>query len=639
MKRFLLPLALWPLLLASAADQAPGAKGALAEPILAPNQTTVEVQVFTATRVPALPPAATAEEWNATASRLRRRVLDEVVFRGEAGAWAAAPGRVEWLDTLPTPHGYSVRKLRYEVVPGLWLPALLYQPDRLTGRVPVVLNLNGHEKTGTATPYIQERCINLAKRGLLALNPEWLGRGQLLGEQGLDHYRMNQLDLCGTSGLAVFHLAATRALDLALSLPHADPARVAVTGLSGGGWQTIFLAALDERVRLANPVAGYSSYVTRVQFPSLDLGDSEQTPSDLATVVDYTHLTAMMAPRPTLLTYNAKDNCCFRADYALAPLVQAAAPAFRLVGAANRLRHHVNHDPGHNYGRDNREAFYRFLRDELPGVPADFPLAEIPSAAEVRPAEALRVPLPAGNHDFHSLAMQLSANLPLPGRPDRARLRALVRAPDYKVAATDAGTAREEGAEVRRWRLRMDNDWTVPVVELTPATARSTVLLLADAGRAAAGPRVRELLAAGHRVVAVDPFYFGESAIAGQPGLFAILVAALGERPLGIQAGQVAAVARWLTGPRGLGPVEIATEGPRTGLIGLVAAALETAAIAGVVQRDAMASLREVITGNLTVMDRPEQFCFGLLREFDVPQLQALVAPRPVTGITNRPSL
>ncbi|MFM9080831.1 MAG: dienelactone hydrolase family protein, partial [Opitutaceae bacterium] len=158
-----------------------------------------------------------------------------------------------------------MRKLRYEVVPGLWLPALIYPPDRLQGRVPVVLNVNGHEKTGMATPYIQERCINLAKRGILALNPEWLGRGQLLEEKGLDHYRMNQLDLCGTSGLAVFHLAAQRALDVALALPNADPARVAVTGLSGGGWQTIFLSALDERVRLANPVAGYSSYVTRVQ--------------------------------------------------------------------------------------------------------------------------------------------------------------------------------------------------------------------------------------------------------------------------------------------------------------------------------------------------------------------------------------
>lgn len=242
------------------------------------------------------------------------------------------------------------------------------------------------------------------------------------------------------------------------------------------------------------------------------------------------------------------------------------------------------------------------------------------------------MPLPAGNHDFHTLALQLSANLPIPGKPDRARLRAIVRAPDYRVAAVAAGSAREDGAEVSRWRLRMDNDWTVPVVELAPAGARSTVLLLADAGRAAAGPRVRELLAAGRRVVAVDPFYFGESKIAGQPGLFAILVAAIGERPLGIQTGQVAAVARWLSRERGLGPVEIATEGPRTGLIGLVAAALEPDAISGLAQRDAMSSLREVITGNLTVMQRPEQFCFGLLREFDVLQIKALVAPRPVSS-------
>ena len=46
--------------------------------------------------------------------------------------------------------------------------------------------------------------------------------------------------------------------------------------------------------------------------------------------------THIWSPRPTLLTYNAKDNCCFRADYALAPLVQAASPVFRLLGAAER---------------------------------------------------------------------------------------------------------------------------------------------------------------------------------------------------------------------------------------------------------------------------------------------------------------
>ena len=92
-----------------------------------------------------------------------------------------------------------------------------------------------------------------------------------------------------------------------LSLKNADPERVVVSGLSGGGWQTIFISALDTRVTLANPVAGYSSFLTRVRRLK-DLGDSEQTPCDMATVADYTHLTALLAPRPTLLTYCAKDN-------------------------------------------------------------------------------------------------------------------------------------------------------------------------------------------------------------------------------------------------------------------------------------------------------------------------------------------
>ena len=63
--------------------------------------------------------------------------------------------------------------------------------------------------------------------------------------------------------------------------PHADVERVAMAGLSGGGWQTILLSSLDRRVTLANPVAGYSSFKTRVEYFS-DLGDSEQTPTDLA---------------------------------------------------------------------------------------------------------------------------------------------------------------------------------------------------------------------------------------------------------------------------------------------------------------------------------------------------------------------
>ena len=253
------------------------------------------------------------------------------------------------MATISGGPGYHIRKLRYEAGPGMWIPALLYEPDHLAGKVPVIMNVNGHVGTpGKAVDYKQIRCINQAKRGMLALNVEWIGMGQLM-TAGFRHPQMNQLDLCGTSGLAPFYLSMKHGLDLLLGLPNADPQRVAVTGLSGGGWQTIFISALDQRVKLSAPVAGYSSFLTRAVYPR-DLGDPEQTPCDLATVADYLHLTAMRAPRPTLLINNAKDNCCFASPYALPPLLDAARPIFRLYGAENALRWHVNTDPGtHNY--------------------------------------------------------------------------------------------------------------------------------------------------------------------------------------------------------------------------------------------------------------------------------------------------
>jgi len=605
----------------------------LSKPILGPSQARFETQVFAESRVPTLPTFRSAAEWERYATDLRRQLLEQIVLRGEAARWRQAPSRVEWLDTLPGGPGYRIRKLRYEAVPGLWVPALLYEPEKLTGRVPVVLNVNGHEKQGNAVPYIQTRCINLARRGLLALNVEWFGRGQL-ATPGFQHSKMNQLDLCGTSGLAVHYLSLSRAVDLAVSLDHADPRRVAVTGLSGGGWQTILIASLDPRVALANPVAGYSSFLTRAQFPELDLGDSEQTPTDLATLADYTHLTALLAPRPALLTYNSRDTCCFRADYAVGPLLQAARPVFALLGKPDHLRHHVNYGPGHNYDQDNREAFYRMLGDHFFAAGAAFDAGETAPEPQPRTEQDLHVPLPADNADFHVLARRLGASLPRPAPPgeDRAsavaRLRQIVRARDYSLAAVRIAAEQRDGLDAAYWRLRMGDAWTVPAVELSRGGPKSTALVVADGGRAGARAQIEQLLAEGRRVVAIDPFYFGESRLEKRDFLFALLVAAFGDRPLGVQASQVAATARWLESRRA-GPVTVVAVGPRASLFALIAAALEPA-IAGLSLRESMGSLREILDQDLSADKTPELFCFGLLEAFDIPQLTALVAPRPV---------
>lgn len=610
--------------------------------IIGPNVALAEVQAFAESRIPLMPALKSAADWEKQAETLRRSVLEQVVFRGEAAGWREAKTKVEWLDTIPGGPGYRIKKLRYEALPGLWIPALLYEPENLFGKVPVFLNVNGHDANGKAAPYKQIRCINQAKRGILALNVEWLGMGQLRGPTW-EHSRMNQLDLCGTSGLAPYYLAMQRGLDLLLSLEHADPTRVGVAGLSGGGWQTIFISALDPRVTLCNPVAGYSSFLTRVRNLS-DLGDSEQTPNDLATVADYSHLTAMLAPRPALLTFNAKDNCCFASDHALPPLLAAAAPVYKLFGKESFLRSHVNYDPGtHNFEKENREQHYRLIGDHFFAGQKDYPRDEIPCADEVKTNAQLMVELPAGNADFHSLALDLMK--PLPRQPDlpadlvaakrwqhsaRTTLHEIVRTKNYQGRGENIGAAEENGIKATFWRLQLSGVWTVPVVELVQGEPKSTVILVADTGRSNVTDHAARLLATGQRVLAVDPFYFGESKIKSRDYLFALLVAAVGERPLGIQASQLIATARWAQSEFQSGPVTIAAVGPRSSTFALVAAAVEENAIAGVQLHGALGSLKEVIEQNWAVNERPELFCFGLLEKFDIKQMAALVAPRAV---------
>ena len=627
-------------------------KSLLESKILSPGTAQQEVISFTESRVPPMPVVKSKQQWEAIAGVLRQRVLDEVIFRGEASAWRKAKAGVVWMETIPGGPGYRIRKVRFEALPGLWIPALLYEPeglDKSSGRIPVVLNVNGHDRpNGKAVRYKQIRCINQARRGMLALNVEWLGMGQLhTPEYG--HYLLNQLDLCGTSGLAPFYLSMSRGIDLLLSHPNADPGRVAVAGLSGGGWQTITISALDTRVTLSDPVAGYSSYLTRTRNFS-DLGDSEQTPCDLATVADYSHLTAMLAPRATLLTFNATDNCCFAAGHALPPLLTAARPIFKLYGKRRNLWAHVNLSPGnHNFGQDNREALYRMFGVHFFPNRTDYDAREIDVSDQVKTKEQLHVAIPDNNATFVSLARQIASSLPRhPKTPaadaapaarikwqteSRKRLARVIRTRPMKLGATlvDEKIEGEGNAQTRAilWKLRLGGEWTVPVVELVRGEPKATSLLVADKGRVSVADAAEELLSGGHRVIAIDPFYLGESAIGGRDFLFALMVATVGDRALGLQARQLQAVAKWVHKQHGQ-PVRLVAHGSRTSVAALVATGLEPRSIGELQLHGCYKSLKQVIDSKLGVNLAPELFCFGLLEQFDIPQLEAMVMPRRV---------
>jgi len=205
----------------------------------------------------------------------------------------------------------------------------------------------------------------------------------------------------------------------------------------------------------------------------------------------------------------------------------------------------------------------------------------------------------------------------------RRRLAELVRMHRYEVRWSDAGKAGDPPGQ-RFYRLALGADWTLPLVVLRPATpGKGVVIMLADGGRkslAAAAERASET---GRTVIAADPVNIGENAIPERGYLWALLLSGLGDRLLGVQASQVQALAR-AASEQYHAEINLEAFGPRTSLIALVAAALNPDLIRSVKLSGARSSFKELIEQNITVDREPESFCFGLLEQFDIPNLRKL---------------
>lgn len=599
--------------------------GWLQTPVLESGTTDREIRDFVVNRVPPVQVPANAEEWDETQAALRERMLADIVYRGVPGEWHEGSVQVEWADTIETDRGYRIRKLRYEAVPGMWIPAMLYEPVNLDGKVPALLSVNGHVgDPGKSVEFIQARCMTLAKRGSVVLHPEWLFFGEL-ADPGFRHNDSAYLNQCGVSGLSIFYQAMKRGLDVLLEHPSVDLERIAMTGLSGGGWQTILLSSLDTRIRATAPNAGYVGLAVRADH-SQDIGDLEQIPVDLLKVADYTHLTAMLAPRPALLIYNIKDDCCFQSDRVWPNVYEPIAPFYALYDAGDRFQRHENVDPGtHNYDLDNRLALYRFLSEQWN---LDWPDEEPSYEGEVRTLEELAGGVPEENQTFHSLARKTMENLPAPLSQEQADTRrVLTETVRWKPTSGTVEPIEEtvsEGISRVRGQLKLQ-DWTVPfaLFETDDPAATATTILIADEGKTSMSETAISLVTAGQRAIAVDLLYFGECAPSGgRQSQSAMLIDATGERLLGEQVKQMTAVIEAASNAYSDVPLHIRAVGANASVVALLAGGLESDAILEVRTSGGLESLKECLDQGIRYDDKPALFTFGILEHFDIPQLR-----------------
>ncbi|HDZ20381.1 hypothetical protein LCGC14_0397710 [marine sediment metagenome] len=579
-----------------------------------------QVADFVNKRLPKFVAPKDPVKWAREAKRLRRDALAKVYLKNWPSRLITRKPPVVWGEVLrPKGAPYVIRKLRYEIAPDYWVPALMYEPKKLTGagKVPVVLNANGHHNGGKATTYKQARCANLARRGMIALSYEFIGMSEL--ESDRDHNSIAFLEMAGLGGVGLFYLAMSKGLDVLLAHASADKKRVAMTGLSGGGWQTIVASALDERITVSVPVAGYTTVRGRLFSPG-EVGDLEQVPADLCTVLDFDTMTAMLAPRPTLLILNDRDDCCFRTDRTKPLIVDPVRPIFDACGA--EFAFHNNIDPGlHNYDADNRSQLYQFLAKHF-GLRA--PAGDLHTEAEIYPERDLRVGLPVEQTTAMRIARtrarETVAKLRTPKtKAQKAALRAkladVIRLPRYTARATTAGNF--DGAALHRVTI---GPWTIPAAVDKKSNAKRAVLVLSEWDQQAAF--YREMVADEGTVILADVLGIGCSKANHQ---YQMLVHTVGERLLGQQAAQIIALARWAKKLAGAAKVRVLTYGAVVDLAANVAAALQPGLFSELeVGIENYPQLTTLYDREVNYLALQTLLCPDLLTVADMPQIQAL---------------
>jgi hypothetical protein len=158
----------------------------------------------------------------------------------------------------------------------------------------------------------------------------------------------------------------------------------------------------------------------------------------------------------------------------------------------------------------------------------------------------------------------------------------------------------------------------------TPATAPATIVL-DDKGRGSSVALTCDRVNRGEHVLVLDLLFRGEIA-PKSPGIpdYAQMLAAIGDRPLGIQAAQLTGIARWLGARAGSKQVRLESTGPRSQITTLIAAALQPELFSEVKIYGGLGSLGDLLEKPVGYLDAPDLFCLDLHKEFDVDRLAAL---------------
>jgi cephalosporin-C deacetylase-like acetyl esterase len=600
----------------------------------------------------------TRAQWDERRAHVRETFLK--MLGGLPGA--RAPLNVRRMGTLDR-SSYRVDKIVFESLPGLYVTANLYIPQTGKPPYPAVLQPIGHSTAAKNRAFYQTLAIGLAKQGFVVLTYDPLGQGERrvfydaemedskVGPGTMEHSMIGIRALLAGQSVARFMVwDAVRALDVLEATPEVARDRLGVTGCSGGGTMTVYLAALDARVKAAAP----SCYVTswEQQIPTAGPQDAEQQfPDQLKQGIDHVDLVALAAPMPYLI--GSTDQDFFPLDGARKAF-ESARRIWQIYGAGDRIDWF--HEPGtHGVYKAGRERIYawmrRWLRQEEVGARVDEPPIETEpeELLNCTPTGQLRTSL-QGETASSVISRRVAPISPTRGdtRNKVLRLTRYARA-EVPLNLQTLGRVDAEGYRVERLSFDTARDLSVSALLVTPASAPAptrAALYLNQAGKDAGGkPQadVIELARQGYAVLALDAFGIGDLSQKshgfadqwfGQERI--TWLALMTGRPLvSLQMRDIL---------RGIDVLEVRGFQAASGVLG-VGRGLVSVALLHAAALDAR-------VGRLILEDMPCSYAAiakapihrkifevvipGVLGEYDLPDLVASLAPRPVTLLNLR---
>jgi sugar phosphate isomerase/epimerase/dienelactone hydrolase len=245
--------------------------------------------------------------------------------------------------------GYTISNIAIEILPGVWINGSLYKPARYKGKIPVILNPDGHWEKQRYRADCQYRCAALAKMGAMAFSYDLFAWGESQLQFKLEDHRRSL-------AMTIQVLGSIRILDYLLSLKDADASRVGMTGGSGAGSHTVLLAAIDDRIKVSAPVVSLSSY-----FYGGCPCESGMPIHGCGGRTDNVEIAAMAAPRPQLIVSDGGDWTDRMPEHDFLYLQKM----YDWYGKKDVVKN--VHLPGekHDFGINKRIAVYEFMAKYL----------------------------------------------------------------------------------------------------------------------------------------------------------------------------------------------------------------------------------------------------------------------------------